>query len=227
MKLTSRVCHTVGDKVAVDGAGLMTEPESKLRQRTDGRLDRSRDPAILDAALAALAEHGYHATNMNDIAARAGVGKAAIYRRWSSKAALMTDALVYWRPDLLSVDVPDTGSLEGDLDALVERVKRNDSGLVSNDLVLRVAMEAAHEPELASALDDLLLGKGKRTIIAILTNAADRGEIPADRDWSLVGDVLLAMGLLQVARGQSVDADFVRRVIDTVILPAVRAPTNS
>ncbi|OLK75247.1 TetR family transcriptional regulator, partial [Xanthomonas oryzae pv. oryzae] len=35
------------------------EPESKLRQRTEGRLDRSRDPAILDAALAALAEHGY------------------------------------------------------------------------------------------------------------------------------------------------------------------------
>ncbi len=68
------------------------EPESKLRQRTEGRLDRSRDPAILDAALAALAEHGYDATNMNDIAARAGVGKAAIYRRWSSKAALMTDA---------------------------------------------------------------------------------------------------------------------------------------
>src|SRR5271155_3217384 len=76
----------------------MTDTESKLRQRTDGRLDRSRDPAILNAALAALAEYGYDATNMNDIAARAGVGKAAIYRRWSSKAALITDALVYWRP---------------------------------------------------------------------------------------------------------------------------------
>ncbi|WP_102419647.1 TetR/AcrR family transcriptional regulator [Mycobacterium sp. 4858] len=204
----------------------MTEAESKLRQRTEGRLDRSRDPAVLNAALAALTEHGYHATNMNDIAARAGVGKAAIYRRWSSKAALMTDALVYWRPDLCSVDVPDTGSLEGDLDALVERVKRTDSNLVSNDLVLRVAMEAAHEPELASALDDLMLGKGKRTITAILAQAADRGEIAAGRDWSLVADVLLAMGLLQVARGQSVDANFVREVIDTLILPAVRTPTN-
>ncbi|MEE6178306.1 TetR/AcrR family transcriptional regulator [Mycobacterium sp. 050134] len=202
----------------------MTEPESKLRQRTDGRLDRSRDPGILDAALAALADHGYHATNMNDIAARAGVGKAAIYRRWSSKAALMTDALLHWRPDLLDDDVPDTGSLAGDLDALVERVKRSDTGLVSNDLVLRVAMEAAHEPELASALDDLMLGKGKRTVSAILTQAAERGEISADRDWSLVADVLVAMALLQVARGQTVDANLVRQVIDTLILPAVRAP---
>lgn len=204
----------------------MTEPESKLRQRTEGRLDRSRDPAILNAALAALTEHGYQATNMNDIAARAGVGKAAIYRRWSSKAALMTDALVYWRPDLLSGDVPDTGSLEGDLDALIERVKRNDNNLVSNDLVLRVAMEAAHETELASALDDLMLSKGKRTMSAILEQAANRGEISADRDWSLVADVLGAMGLLRVARGQTVDATFVRQVIDTLILPAVRMPTN-
>ena len=103
----------------------MTDTESKLRQRTDGRLDRSRDPAILDAALAALAEYGYEATNMNDIAARAGVGKAAIYRRWASKAALITDALVYWRPDLMSDEAPDTGSLTGDFELLVKRAARN------------------------------------------------------------------------------------------------------
>jgi AcrR family transcriptional regulator len=204
----------------------MTESEPKLRQRTEGRLDRSRDPAILNAALAALTKHGYDATNMNDIAARAGVGKAAIYRRWSSKAALITDALVYWRPDLLSNDAPDTGSLLGDLDALVERAKRNDTDLVTNDLVLRVALEAAHDPELATALDDLMLFRGRRTVATIMAQAAQRGEIPANRDWSLAADVILAMGLLRVIRGQTVDADFVRQVIETLILPAVREPTT-
>lgn len=49
----------------------MTESQSNLRQRTHGRLDRSRDPAIPNAALEMLAEHDYDATNMNDIAARA------------------------------------------------------------------------------------------------------------------------------------------------------------
>lgn len=199
------------------------EPESKLRQRTEGRLDRSRDPAILDAALAALAEHGYDATNMNDIAARAGVGKAAIYRRWSSKAALMTDALIYWRPELLNDDTPDTGSLAGDLDAIVKRAKRNDNALISNDLVLRVALEAAHDPELATALNDLILFKGRRVLSAVLAQAADRGEIDPNRDWSLVADVLTAMGLLRAISGQRVDGKFVGRVIDTLILPAVRA----
>jgi AcrR family transcriptional regulator len=202
----------------------MTDTESKLRQRTDGRLDRSRDPAILNAALAALTEHGYDATNMNDIAARAGVGKAAIYRRWSSKAALITDVLVHWRPDLLSDEAPDTGSLTGDFDALVERAARNDDDLISNDLVLRVALEAAHDPELATALDNLMLHKGRRVVSAVLRQAAARGEVSADRDWSLVADVVTAMGLMRVIGGQTVDATFVRQVIDALVLPAVRAP---
>ncbi|MGU3501580.1 TetR/AcrR family transcriptional regulator [Mycobacterium sp. C31M] len=200
----------------------MTDPEPKLRQRTQGRLDRSRDPAILNAALAALAEHGYNNTNMNDIAARAGVGKAAIYRRWSSKAALITDTLLYWRPDLLTDDIPDTGSLAGDLDAIVERAARNDDQLISNDLVLRVALESAHDPELASALDDLMLLRGRRVMAAILQQAVDRGEI-ADRDWTLVADALTAMGLLRVVSGHSLDAAYLRQVVDSIVLPAVRA----
>lgn len=205
------------------GPGDMADTDSKLRQRTDGRLDRSRDPAILDAALAALAEYGYEATNMNDIAARAGVGKAAIYRRWSSKAALLTDALVYWRPDLLSSEVPDTGRLAGDLDALVEQVALSDDALVSNDLVLRVALEAAHDPELAYALDDLMLFRGRRMVSAILGRAASRGEISAESDWALIADTISGIGLLRMVTGQAVDAQFVRQVIDTLILPAVRA----
>lgn len=199
----------------------MPETESKLRQRTVGRLDRSRDPAILNAALAALTENGYEATNMDDIAARAGVGKAAIYRRWSSKAALMTDVLVYWRPDLRADDVADTGTLAGDVEALKERAARNDNSLITNDLVLRVALEATRDPQLAEALGDLILLKGTPIISTILARAAARGEIAADRDWSLVADVLTAMSLLRALNGQTVDADFIRRVIDALVLPAL------
>lgn len=201
--------------------------ESKLRQRTEGRLDRSRDPAILDAALAVVSENGYDAANMNDIAARAGVGKAAIYRRWASKAALVTDALIYWRPDLLTKEAPDTGSLAGDFDALIEQIGRIDDDPVPNDLVLRVALEAAHDPDLAAAVDDLVLVKGKGLVAKIVAQAAVRGEIDPDRDWSMVADAVLAMGLLQVIRGQTADAHFVRQVIDTLVLPALRASSTA
>lgn len=205
----------------MEGIGHMSEMESKLRQRTVGRLDRSRDPAILNAALAALTENGYDATNMDDIAARAGVGKAAIYRRWASKAALITDVLVYWRPDLRTDDAPDTGSLAGDIDALIERAVRYDNGLITNDLVLRVALEATRDPQLATALDDLMLLRGGRQISTILARAAARGEIAANRDWSLVADVLTAMSLLRVLNGRTVDANFLRQVTDALVLPAL------
>jgi AcrR family transcriptional regulator len=199
----------------------MSEMESKLRQRTVGRLDRSRDPAILNAALAALTENGYDATNMDDIAARAGVGKAAIYRRWSSKAALITDVLVHWRPDLRTDDAPDTGSLAGDVEALIDRAVHYDNGLITNNLVLRVALEATRDPELATTLDDLMLLRGGRQITIILDRAVARGEISADRDWSMVADVLTAMSLLRVLNGQTVDAKFLRQVTDTLVLPAL------
>jgi AcrR family transcriptional regulator len=205
----------------LEGIGHMSEMESKLRQRTVGRLDRSRDPAILNAALAALTENGYDATNMDDIAARAGVGKAAIYRRWSSKAALITDVLVYWRPDLRTDDAPDTGSLTGDIEALIERAVAYDNGLITNDLVLRVALEATRDPQLATALDDLMLLRGGRQISIILARAVARGEIAADRDWSLVADVLTAMSLLRVLNRRTVDANFLRQVTDTLVLPAL------
>ncbi|OMC39753.1 TetR family transcriptional regulator [Mycolicibacterium fortuitum] len=198
----------------------------KLRQRTVGRLDRSRDSAILDAALASLTENGYVNTNMNDVAARAGVGKAAIYRRWSSKAALITDALVYWRPDLLTEDAPDTGSLEGDFDEIVRRAARIDGEYFSYDLVLRVAVEATHDPHLGPALDDLMLLKGRRVMTAILQRAAARGEVAADQDWSLVADVMTGMGLMRVVNGQSIDAAYIRDIIDTLIFPAIRAAND-
>ncbi|MEB3031125.1 TetR/AcrR family transcriptional regulator [[Mycobacterium] nativiensis] len=204
----------------------MADTESNLRRRTDGRLDRTRDPAILDAALAALTENGYHDTNMNDIAARAGVGKAAIYRRWSSKAALIADALVYWRPDLADDGVADTGSLAGDFDELVERIGRNDNELISNDVVLQVAVEAAQDSQLAAALDDLLLLRGRRIVTTILQRAAERGEVAAGTDWSLIADALTGLGLIRVMSGQSFDAKFARQVIDTLVLPAVLAASS-
>ncbi len=119
---------------------------------------------------------------------------------------MITDALVYWPPDLLTDDAPDTGSLVGDLDALVERAERNANALITNDLILRVALAAAHDSQLATALNDLMLLSGRRLLCTVLAKAANRSEISAARDWSLVADVITALGLLRVVGGQTVDA---------------------
>ena len=92
--------------------------------RSPGRLDRSLDAAILEATLAGVAELGYDRLSMDDIASRAGVGKAAIYRRWPSKAVVVADAIAHWRRRHGPVEPPNTGSLRGDIEALVAAVPR-------------------------------------------------------------------------------------------------------
>ncbi|MFD0467130.1 TetR/AcrR family transcriptional regulator [Nonomuraea thailandensis] len=73
---------------------------------------------IFDATLRLVAERGYDGLTVEGVAERSGVNKTTIYRWWPSKAALLGAALV--ESDVLGFDSPDTGSLRGDLVALVE-----------------------------------------------------------------------------------------------------------
>ena len=70
--------------------------------------------------MAALVEHGYESLNVEDVAQRAGVHKTTVYRRWPTKAELVADAVRERSAD--RVEVPDTGSLAGDLQALARAV---------------------------------------------------------------------------------------------------------
>ncbi len=194
--------------------------------RSPGRLDRSLDAAILDAALAGVAELGYDRLSMDDIAARAGVGKAAIYRRWPSKAVVVADAIAHWRRRLGPVEAPNTGSLRGDIDALVAALPDfNDADFSTIQVIVGVATAAMHNPVLAAALDDLVLSTPRHAMRALLDRAVDRGEIPAGRDLSLIADAALGLNVLRVMTGRPIDRVYVRRVFEDVILPLAGAPT--
>jgi AcrR family transcriptional regulator len=192
--------------------------------RNPARLDRSLDPAILEAALAVVAELGYDRMTMDHIASRSGVGKAAIYRRWNSKPAVVADAIAHWRRGHAPVEPPDTGSLRGDVDALIAAVPDLDETDVNAvKVIVGVATAAMHDAVLAAALDDLVLSTPRRMIRVVLDRAVARGEIPAGRDLSLVPDVALGLNVLRVVTGRPIDRVFVRRVLEDVLLPLATA----
>ncbi|ORW41570.1 hypothetical protein AWB90_19875 [Mycobacterium paraense] len=195
------------------------------RARRPGRLDRSLDTAILDATLAGVAQVGYDRLSMDDVASRAGVGKAAIYRRWPSKAVVVADAIAHWRRRLGPIEPPDTGSLRGDIDAVVAaapNLNESDSQMIR--VVVGVATAAMHNPVLAAALDDLVLSPPRQVVRTMLDRAVARGEIPAGRDLSLIPDALLGLNILRVITGRPVDRVYVRRVLEDVILPLAGSP---
>jgi len=196
------------------------------RRSGGGRpLDSSRDAAILEAALEGLAQRGYVLLTMDEIAARARAGKGALYRRWPSKAALVADAVLAWRDKLGPVSVPDTGSLHGDIEALLEALPQFGRAEQQQVAVLFGLVTAARrDPELSALLSSLIAERPRQAMAQMLQRAAARGEIPRERDVSLVPDLVIAMSSLRFLLGETPDRDFVRRVFEEVVYPLVTAP---
>jgi AcrR family transcriptional regulator len=203
-------------------------PGTSARQGRSGAgrpLDSSRDAAILQAALEGLAERGYDLLTMDEIAARARAGKGALYRRWPSKAALVTDAVLAWRNQLGPVRVPDMGSLRADMEAALETLPHFGRAEQQQVAILVGLITAARrDPELGALLSSLIVERPRQALAEMLERAAARGETPAGRDLSLVPDLVIAMSSLRLLLGESPDRDFVRRIFEDVVYPLVTAP---
>jgi AcrR family transcriptional regulator len=147
--------------------------------------------AITEAALAEVAESGYARLSMEAVARRAGVGKAALYRRWTSKEQMLTelirDAVTGALPP-----IPATGALSGDLRELLTHIRRQ----LSNPLVIKIGAgllgEAGHDGALADMLRNAVAAPRRAVGRAVLQAAIDRGELPRRLDVELGTDLLIA-----------------------------------
>ncbi|MCP2340007.1 TetR/AcrR family transcriptional regulator [Actinomadura rupiterrae] len=141
--------------------------------------------AILDAAIGELQERGYGALTMQGIAARAGVGKQTVYRWWPSRADVVLEAVIEWADE--AVALPDTGSLEDDLDAFLAATFRQRG---QRPLLLGLMAEALLDPAFATQFRDRFLFARRAAFRSILDRAAARGEVAPDADPELLMDVV-------------------------------------
>jgi AcrR family transcriptional regulator len=187
------------------------------------QLDASRDAALRDAALELLAEIGYDRLSIDAVAARAKASKMTIYRRWSGKAELVVDALSSLRKP---GDVPDTGSLRGDLEALASRSENPDVRFDAK-LVLGVVSALARNPELRQVIREQFIGQGGVRLRRVFERAVTRGEIPPDRNLDLLVSIYPAMAIHHLLIfGELPGASFTTRVMDELILPLATAPLS-
>lgn len=183
------------------------------------------DRAIMAATLELLAERGVAGMSIEEVAARAGVGKATIYRRWSSKGVLALDAfLAEFRQQQ---PLPDTGTLRGDLRAelraWVKAVTRTPAGRMLGDLI----GEAQHDKELAASYRERVLEPLRQQHRIMLDRAIARGDIPARTDREVVLDLLFGAAQHRLLLGHLPLTDrFVREVVD-VIVAGLRDPASS
>jgi AcrR family transcriptional regulator len=194
----------------------MATPVAASRPRVEG----VREQQILGAALDLLGETGYDRLTLDAVASRAKASKATLYRRWSSKAELVVEALTCMADH--AVDLPDSGSLRDDLLAMVSCNGLFDPGRA--DIYCGLATAMARDAQLGQAMRARFIDPRNDHLRVLLTRARDRGQVRPDIDLDLVTNLIPAMILFQLTFGDPDTSvpDTIVRVIDELLLPAVR-----
>jgi len=160
------------------------------------------EAAILAAAIELLLEHGFEAMSIGQLAARAGVGKATIYRRWSSKLEVVIAALAQLSPPPPAVD---TGSTVGDLLELISRRVADMTRTGRHLLIPRLTAELRNNPELRDPLVEKVVAPGLAPVRAIFERGIERGELRADLDPDLAVDLVAGPFIYRLVRGAELD----------------------
>lgn len=201
-----------------------TSPAANTEEQTTrlGRKrDHSRDPEILLAAIDVLAEEGYDGMTIDMVATRARAGKATLYRRWSSKAELVLDAIGCMKSADLSPDkLPDTGTLRGDLVGMIKPHGAEDSERRLRVMAGVLAL-LSREPGLTDAASEVLMAPRIAAIRLLLERALARGEVRPDADLDALSRLLPALAAFRgLVERKPIDRDYQVLVIDGILLPA-------
>jgi AcrR family transcriptional regulator len=181
------------------------------------------DARVLAATMELLGEQGYARLRMDQVAERAGVSKSSVYLRWPGKAALVCDALAHRARAV--PDVPDTGSLPGDMRAFLRALLRS-RGAAQRALA-GVSSEIAANPELREAWHRGVGGMLTGCLRQILARAAGRGELPPDADIELLAQ--LPVSLLQnwrLEHHEQPGDEVAERIVRQFFTPGPRGPAG-
>ncbi len=191
--------------------------------------DARADHAILDATLELIAERGVYEFRTEDVAARAGVGKGAIYRRYRSKDELVAAAVAALVNE--EIAVPDTGSTRTDLLVLMRQAVDLYRGTLAGPLMANLIGAMTQKPELARSVSDGFLAGRRGALGEVLRRGVERGDLRRDLDLELALDVLggpLFYRLL--VTGGPLDEQLAEGVADLILrgfAPEGRPPTRS
>ena len=199
-----------GDERAEQAAGAEARPRSPGRPRS-----ALVDAAILAATRELLAEQGWDRLSLGEVAARAGVAKSTLYRRWPGKADLVVDAMAEIFDTLRPVDAgsvrADAAAVIGDLVALLGRPE-------TQAAFLALAAESARDPRLRAVVREKIIDRQRHLVLSGAARARARAETPQIHDPALVFDVITGtiVHRLLIA-GEPVDQDYLDRFLDFLL----------
>lgn len=184
--------------------------------RRPARLGEVREQEILRATYELLAEVGYEGLRFDAVAVRARASKATLYRHWAGKAELVAAAVRTCKA--VEGEVADTGTLRGDLVALLRSMADSMAG-EDGPLLAGLVMAMRSDSEFASQMRDTY--RSKRAISdVIVSRAVARGELNPNCDPKLIEEIAPAQLFMHsFARGEALDSCYIDHLIDDILLP--------
>lgn len=185
-------------------------------RRAPGRPRSSAaDEAILEAAVDLFAEVGLEGLTMEGVAARAGVGKATIYRRYETKIEMVASAVCCYSN--VGEPPPDTGSTPDDVRALVDGLVTILTETPVGRLIPILTAARTRVPELAKALAVITVERRERAAV-VVRRAVDRGDLRAEVDVDLVIDAFIGPVFYRfLVTGAPLDDEFRAQVVDATL----------
>jgi AcrR family transcriptional regulator len=183
------------------------------------RLTEERLAELYAGTLRLVVERGFDNVTMDQIAEATRSSKATLYRQWGGKVALFVEALRCTASH--DAELPDTGSLRGDLLADVAHQGGDDEA--ESQLIVAIMHAMKQDPELADAVRTQIIEPGRERISTMVRRAVDRGEIAADCPALRFTDLLFISPFVlgSLLDGHSPDQDYMTDYYDSVLLPAL------
>lgn len=184
-------------------------------RRTEGVRVQGRSARVVEAVLEATAEElgrvGFLALRIDDVAVRSGVNKTTIYRRWPNKEELVASMLETLTQ---TPEVPDTGSMRGDLLHVLRAIRERAETPVGRGLIRLIQAERGRDAFATilrkSRADQV---KARRTIFE---RAIARGEIPAGSETAILVELAVAPLIARLLNDAPLDDQFIAVLVNTV-----------
>lgn len=182
--------------------------------------------AILEATRQLLDERGFVDLTIEEVAQRASVGKATIYRHWPTKGTLVFESFAV--QFLAGQPLPDTGNLRGDLLAALRGWIRTVNGTVTGRTLVALIAEVQRDPELAELWRDHFVVPVRSQHRLIINRAIERHEVPSTTDVDVTLDLVFGAAYHRLLQSHLALSDqFAQAVVDTIIGGLTPDPMNS
>ena len=190
-------------------AGVPT-PSRKGRPRSDEVHRR-----ILDATRELLTEQGFSALRLEHVAARAGVGKATIYRRWGSKEALAQELLAELAGPHIAV--AETGDTRAELLAAVLNPMRAVTHTPFGPVIRALLSQIAVNPTLGDPFRATVVQARRDEIARVVRRGIARGDLRPDADPEIATELLVGPVYFRLMFGGELTPRFASRIVDSVL----------